>query len=177
MTSIITPSHSRTCNRWKPLPYVQILVGTKTNSWRPIYHHCDPWSIQYLSECFGGMTPVLFAGDHNAKHKDLYSRVSSPGGVLFRELASVNPCIVHRPHSPTTNPSCSTAMPDVLDIEVVKGFILPVNLTECSGLSSDHFPVKIDLRSRSSFPSLPDRVWLKLVDWTHLQDHLSHRVN
>ena len=87
--------------------------------------------------------------------------------------------VLHRPwtDSHTTIPRCFTVMPDVLDIVVVKDFVLPVNLTECSALSSDHFSVTVDLRSRSSFQALPDRPTLKRVDWTHFQDHLSDRLD
>ena len=37
-----------------------------------------------LLECIGGGTPVLLAGDLNAKHKDWNSRLNSPRGVLER---------------------------------------------------------------------------------------------
>ena len=95
----------------------------------------------------------------------------------MREFASVNFCIVHGSDVPTTIPSCSSVIPDVLNIVVVKDFVLPVNLTVCSELSSDHFPVTVDIRGRSSFQVLPDRTCLKRGDWTHFQDHLSDRFN
>ena len=100
------------------------------------------------ADLFGGGTPVLLAGDLNAKHKDWNSRLNSPRGVLLREFASTNSCIVFGPVSPT---SIHTVILDVLDIVVVKNFVLPVNRTVCSALSSDHFPVTIDFRGRSSF--------------------------
>ena len=110
-----------------------------------------------LSECFGGGKPVFLAGDLNAKHREWNSRVNSPRGVLLRDFATANSCFVHGPDVPTTVPSCPTHTPDVLDIVVVKDFLLPVNLTVRSALSSDHFPVIVDLRGRSSFHTLPDR--------------------
>ena len=97
-----------------------------------------------LLECISGGTPVLLPGDLNAKHKDWNSRLNSPRLVLLRGFASTNSCIVHGPDSPTTIPSCPTVTPDVLDI-VVKDFVLPVNLTVCSALSSDHFPVTVKI--------------------------------
>jgi Metal-dependent hydrolase len=177
MALIIIPSQFRTCDRWKPLPYVWSLVGGRSYSWRTIYHHCDPCFDTDLLECITGGTPVLLAGDLNAKHKDWNSRLDSQIGVLLREFPSTNSCIVHGPNSPTTIPSCPTVTPEVLDIVVVKDFVLPVNLTVCSAISSDHFPVTVDLRSRSYLQTLPDRPSLKRVDWTHFQDHLSDRLN
>ena len=63
----------------------------------------------------------------------------------MRDLASMNSCIAYGPDSPTT------ITPDVLDMVIVKDFVLPVNLTVCSALSSDHFPVTVDTWGRSSF--------------------------
>jgi hypothetical protein len=85
-----------------------------------------------LPECISEGKLVLLAGNLNAKHKDWNSRLNSPRGVLLRELASANSCIVHGPVAPTTIPSCPTIIPDVLNIVVVKDFVLPVNLTVCS---------------------------------------------
>ena len=49
---------------------------------------------------------------------------------------------------------------------VVKDFVLPVNLTVCSTLRSDHFPVTLDLRGRSSFkgPSRPAKLETSRLD-------------
>ena len=99
-----------------------------------------------LLECISRGTPVLLAGNLNAKHKDWNSRLNSPRRVVLREFASTNPCIVYGPDSPTTIPTCPTVTPDVLDVVVVKDFVIPLNLTVCSALSSDHFPVTVDLR-------------------------------
>jgi hypothetical protein len=130
-----------------------------------------------LSECFSGGKPGILPGDLNAKHKDWTSRLNSPRGVLLREFASVNSCIIHGPDSSTTISSWSTVMYDVLDIVVVKDFVLPVNLTLCSAFSSDNLPFTVDVRVRSSFQALPDRPCLQRISWTHFQGHLSDRLN
>ena len=114
-----------------------------------------------LSECFG-----FLAGDLNAKHREWNSRVNSPRGVLLRDFATANSCYVHGPDVPTTVPSCPTHTPNVLDIVFVKDFLLPVNLTVCSALSSNHFQVIVDLYGRSSFRTLPDRPCFERVDCT-----------
>ena len=91
--------------------------------------------------------------------------------VLWNDL-TLPSCINH---VLTTVPSCPTHTPDVLDILVVKDFLLPVNLTVCSALSSVHFPVIVDLRGRPSFQTLPDRPCFEQVDWTRFQDHLAEK--
>jgi hypothetical protein len=69
-----------------------------------------------------------------------------------------------QPHSLTSN-----TKPDVLDIVVVKDFVLPVYLTVCPAISSDHLPVLTDTTCRTSFQRLLDRPDFKRVDWVALQ--------
>ena len=112
-----------------------------------------------------GGKPVLLAGDVKAKLKDCNSWLNSPRGVLLREFAAANSYFVLGADSPTTIPSSSTVIPDVLDIVVVKDFVQPVNLTVCSALSSDHLPVTVDHPSiilpRPSKPAMLETSELK----------------
>ena len=87
-----------------------------------------------LSECFGGGKPAFLAGDLNAKHREWNSRVKSPQGVPLRDFATANCCFVHGPDNPSTVPICPNHTPDVLDLVVLKDFLLPLNLTVCSAL-------------------------------------------
>ena len=82
-----------------------------------------------LSECISGGTLVLLTGELSTKHKYCNSKLNSARGALLREFAAANSRIVHGSDAPTTTPNCSTVMPDVIDIVVVKDFVLPVNLT------------------------------------------------
>jgi hypothetical protein len=84
--------------------------------------------------------------------------------------------LIHGPDSPTTVPYTDNATPDVLDIDVVKDFVLPVYLTVCSALSSDHLPILFDTPCRSSFHNLPDRPDFTRIDWDALQACLEHRL-
>jgi exonuclease III len=97
-----------------------------------------------LSECLSGGFPVLMAGDLNAKHTDWNSRLTTARASLLRDYANRNTCLICGPDSPTTVPYTHDATLDVLDIVVVKDFVLPVYLTVCSALRSDHLPILID---------------------------------
>jgi hypothetical protein len=46
--------------------------------------------------------------------------------LILRDLADRNSCLSYGPDSPTTAPYTHNATPDVLDIVVVKNFVLPV---------------------------------------------------
>jgi hypothetical protein len=59
---------------------------------------------------------------------------------------------------------------------VVKNFVLPVHLTVCSVLSSDHLPILIDITCRSSFQILPDRPDFTRMDWATFQACLDDRL-
>jgi hypothetical protein len=66
--------------------------------------------------------------------------------------------------------------PDVLDIVVVKDFVIPVHLTVCRALSSDHLPVLMDITCRTSFRNLLDRPDIKRMDWVAYQAGLEGRL-
>jgi hypothetical protein len=84
--------------------------------------------------------------------------------------------LIYGPDSPTTAPYTHNATPDVLDIVVVKDFVLPVYLTVCSALSSDHLPILKDTTCRSSFQNLLDRPDFTRMDWAAFQACLVDRL-
>jgi len=98
-----------------------------------------------LSACFGGVMPVLMAGDLNAKHVDWNSRLNTRWGKLLRDYADGNSCLIFGQDTPTTNPYNPLATPDVLDIVITKNLASSMYLTSCSTLSSDHLPVLLTL--------------------------------
>ena len=103
-----------------------------------------------LSACFGVGLPVLMAGDLNAKHVDWNTRLSKRRGKLLSAYADGNSSLIFGPDSPTTYPYNPSVTPDVLDV-IIKYLQIPVYLTSCSALSSDHLPVIIDTTCRFSF--------------------------
>ena len=129
-----------------------------------------------LTACFGGGLPVLMAGDLNAKHEDWNSRLSTRCGILLRAYAEENSCMIFEPDSPTTNHYNSSVTPDVVDILITKNLSMPVNLTSCSSLSSDHLPAIIDKTCRSSFHHPPECLDFRRNDWVNFQTHLEDLV-
>jgi hypothetical protein len=105
------------------------------------------------------------AGDLNAKHTDWNSRLITTRGALLRDYANRNAYLIYEPDYPTTVPCQENANPDFLDIVVVKDFVLPVHLTVCPALRSDHLPVLIDTTYRTSFRNLEDLPDCKRMDW------------
>jgi hypothetical protein len=53
--------------------------------------------------------------------------------------------------------------------DFTKNLVIPVYLTTCSALSSDHLPILIDTRCRSSFLNLQDRPDFRRTDWVKFQ--------
>ena len=74
--------------------------------------------------------------------------------------------LIHCPHNRpcTIGTYKPSATPDVLDIAVTKNLPTTVYLTVCTAISSDHLPVLIDTRCRSSFLNLPDRPDFRRTD-------------
>jgi hypothetical protein len=116
------------------------------------------------------------AGDLNAKHTDWNSRLTTARGSLLRDYAIRNTFLNYGPDSPTTAPYTHNATPDVFDIVVVKDFVLPVCLTVCTALRSDHLPIPIDTTCRSSFQNLLDCFDFTRMDWAAFQGCLDDRL-
>jgi len=125
-------------------------------SWRFTCHPPGPQFASDLSAFLGGGLRVLMAGELNAKHVELNSRLVTKRGTLLHDYADKNSCLIYGLKTPTIpyNPS---ATPDVLDNVIMKDPVTPVYLTTCSALSSDHLPILIDMRCRPTFLSPPDR--------------------
>jgi hypothetical protein len=90
-----------------------------------------------LAECLSGGFPVLMASDLKAKHMDWNSRLTTARVSLVRDYANRNTRLIFTPDAPTTVPYTHNATPDVLDIVVVKEFVLPVLLSICSAQHPD----------------------------------------
>jgi hypothetical protein len=129
-----------------------------------------------MSACFGAGFPVLMAGDLNAKHVDLNSRLTTTRVKFLRDHASGNSCLIYGPDSPTTVPYNSSATPHVIDIVITKDLTFPVYLMACSALSSDHLSVLIDTTCRSSIRNMPGRPDYRRTDWVKFQSSLEDRL-
>jgi len=96
------------------------------------------------------------------------SRLVTKRGRLLCDNGDRNSCLIYGPNTPTSIPYNPSATPDVLDIVITKDLVTPLHLT-CSALSSNHSPLLIDTRCRSSFLSPPDRPDLRRTDWSKFQ--------
>jgi hypothetical protein len=121
------------------------------------------------TECRSGGFPVLMAGDLNAEHTDRNSRLIRSRVSLLRDYANKTYCLIYGTDSPTTAPYTHKATPDVTDIVDIKDFVLPVHVTVCSALSSDHLPVLTDITCRSSIQNLLDGTDFARMDWPAFQ--------
>jgi hypothetical protein len=128
-----------------------------------------------LTECLSGGIPVLMVGDFNAKHTDWNSRLITARGPLLRDYADRNSCLNYESVSPPAASYTHKATPNVLDVVVVKDFVLRVHPTICSALSSDHLPILIDPSYRSTFENPPDRPDVTRIDWAAFQACLEDR--
>jgi hypothetical protein len=54
-----------------------------------------------LDHCYGGMLPVVLAGDLNAKHVNWNTRLSTIRGKLLCDFSEGNPCLIFGPETQT----------------------------------------------------------------------------
>jgi len=107
---------------------------------------------------------------------DWNSRLSTRRGKLLRAYADENSCLVFGPDSPTTNPYNHSVTPNILYVVITKNLSIPVYLTSCPALNSDHLTVIIDTTCRSSFHHPTDRPDFRRTDWANFQTHLQDLV-
>ena len=62
-----------------------INIGGRPVKLLAIYQLCDPWSVRTCRNVLGRDIDLL-AGDLNAKHKDLNSKIDYLRGVLLRDV-------------------------------------------------------------------------------------------
>jgi hypothetical protein len=120
---------------------------------------------------------VLMERYLNAKHVDWNSRRITTRGRRLRYYANDHSSLIYGPETHTTIPYNFSATADVLDIVITKNLVIPVYLTTCSALSSDHFPVLNDTRCRSSFLNLTDCPKLRRTVWVKFQACLEDRLS
>jgi hypothetical protein len=129
-----------------------------------------------LTESLSEGLHVLMVGYLNAKHMDWNFRLNTARGSLLRVYPNRNSCLIYGPYSPTTAYYAQYATLDVLDIVVVKDFVLSERLIVYIALSSDHLPILIDTTSRLSFQNLQDRPDYARKDRAALQVCLEDRI-
>ena len=115
------------------------------------------------------------AGDLNAKHVDCNSRLITNRGNPY-VICRRKPCLIFGPDTPTTIPYNPSANSDVLDIVVTKDLPIPVYLSSCSALRSDHLTVLIDTTCRSSFHQTSDCPNLRRTDWANFRNLLEDKI-
>jgi len=116
------------------------------------------------------------AGDLKAKHVEWNSRQYTKRRKLLPDYADENSYLIFGSDSPNTDPYNTSVTPDDLDIVIYKILSIPVYLTSCCALSSDHLPVIIDTSCRSSFQHPQDRYDFRRTDSAYYQTHLEELI-
>jgi hypothetical protein len=120
-----------------------------------------------LTEWLSGGSPVLKAGDINAKHTDWNSGLTTARDSLLHDNANRNSCLIYRPDSPTTAQytQCFPRRLWYSGYQVLR----PTNASDCSALSSNHLPILIATTYRLSFQNLLDRPNFTRRNWAAFQ--------
>jgi hypothetical protein len=142
---------------------IEVVMGSKPVRILAVYlpPSRPPFATDF-SACLSGGLTFLMAGDLYAK-QEWNSRLVTRRGRLLRGYADKNSCLIYGPNTPTIIPYNPSATVITIDL------VIPVHLTTCSALSSDHLPILIDTGCRSSFLNLPNLLDLRNIDWSKFQ--------
>lgn len=122
-----------------------------------------------LHSLLDGNTPVIAAGDFNAKHLNWNSRNSNRNGIILDDFTDRFNAVVMVPALPTYH-NYATGVPDFLDVAVVKNVVHQIDLVTIDELSSDHSPVLISL---GDIPHEPELMTHATVNWERFTESIS----
>lgn len=116
---------------------------------------------------WAGTTPILIAGDLNAKHPIWNSRIQNQNGVILRQHYEQHGYQIRATEEPTHYPKNQNNLPDVLDIVILQNINHQINLKVLSALESDHNPVIITLGKPK-----PTKLQRKIINYNKYRDEL-----
>jgi hypothetical protein len=119
-----------------------------------------------------GDEPTLLAGDLNATHKTWNSVKNNRRGNLLYKLSQESNFIVAGPAVPTHSSTTPGAPNDVLDLAVFNHLSCSIQVDTILELSSDHFPIHIQIGDKlQESPPKPYRNYNK-ADWNLFRNSL-----
>lgn len=126
-----------------------------------------------VKNLFEARRTTIAAGDWNAKHEDWNSKVRNGKGSTLKTLADKHNLTTIGPEE-ATHFSASTNTADVLDIAVARNLNWSYTIETKPDLSSDHFPVVLDIAAEKDEL---ERVTRKTC-WERFRDlfHISKRT-
>lgn len=94
-----------------------------------------------LDALFVQNSPLIVAGDLNAKHLNWSCHSTNPNGRTLLSYSIRNDLTIEAPSSPTHFSSNENVTSDILDIFITKSIDSQIEIENCAALSSDHNPV------------------------------------
>ncbi|CAG5055373.1 unnamed protein product [Parnassius apollo] len=132
-----------------------------------------PFCSSDIRRVMEGDTPIIIAGDLNAKNPAWGSRVITPPGLELYEDAEKSLYDVLGPEEPTHVPTDPRRHPDVLDIVLTRNVNYPIVVEVLYDLPSQHLPLLITLGLKAV--TTPPRAFKTRVDWRLYCQHIQQR--
>lgn len=110
-----------------------------------------PLDVGSLGEIFRLETRVVISGDLNSRHSQWGCRTTNKNGRKLLNFTLQNNIELIYPSEPTRFPTTQRVSPSVLDLTLTKGLTnASTNCISCNALSSDHNPVKCQLKLQTT---------------------------
>jgi exonuclease III len=114
----------------------------------------------------------VIAGDLNAKHCSWNSKTTNQRGRMLHQHSIKNTFIVAGPNEATHISPCSKMKEDVLDIAIIDNIKCSFHLETIAELSSDHYPVILELGDEWEDTIEPPRYNLRKANWDKFREKL-----
>lgn len=118
-----------------------------------------------LDALLGSGRTVIIGGDLNAKHASWHSRNSNTKGQRLRSyIDQRDDTVVAAPLEPTLYPPRLNALPDVIDVFLLKDLMYQYDMYVTDDLSSDHVPVIFEISTTPASREPPRGLQVR-TDW------------
>jgi endonuclease/exonuclease/phosphatase family metal-dependent hydrolase len=133
-------------------------------------------NIKDIKKVLNTSTPIIVAGDLNAKHTSWLCHQNNKQGRELYNLSNKSNFVIQAPTTPTFYHSSGLYRPGILDITLVQNFAHQLSFEVHDKLDSDHLPVIMKIHSTLTKENKQHRMYHK-ANWDSYRNTIDTHIN
>lgn len=127
-----------------------------------------------LTELCSSNLPFFVMGDFNAKHRAWNCVRNNKSGKLLFDFINDNEIFLSYPDTPSYNPASNRKSPSTIDLMISDGRINTCSLHTIETLSSDHYPIELEINCPKGLPIKKSVYDYSRANWDGFATHISN---
>lgn len=140
------------------------------------YNPVNGINIEDYKKVLQTNTPIIIAGDHNARHSSWLCHRNNKAGTALFNLSLKSSFVVKGPTRPTFFHRCNKFRPDILDVAIIQNFPYMIDFDVMDELDSDHLPVVMHIHSQVQKKTTNRRNFNK-ANWHNYREEIHNIIN